>query len=344
MARAKRSHHGGRSIAKREQKFQRWILKGGPAKAAETARLHTVFTTTDRVPSEFLKIRQNQATVRKIILQKYPEDPKTLPILEIDNKNFQMNSCDQLKELEATPGLPVVPIIFKLFNEFIPRSVQRGIITRFDALMATKPRYLLRSRNPHSSKRALHVGSWECSMRRPSITAEAQHQKTTTITRLDNLLQYMKRHIFQKIVRAWCRDCPQLVCRSIRAHHRLQRCLKKAYKKRPTLDFGPAFFSIAMKDGSSEHVHLDFSDDIHTMTWIIPIGDWEGGEFCIPQLGIGIPLKPGQVLAIRTWLLAHCNAPITAGRRVVFTCFSEKTVLKHADLHILEKDGYIVFN
>ncbi len=53
-----------------------------------------VFTTTDCVPSEFLKIRQNQAMVQKIISQKYPEDPKTLPILEIDNKNFQMNSCD----------------------------------------------------------------------------------------------------------------------------------------------------------------------------------------------------------------------------------------------------------
>jgi hypothetical protein len=114
-----------------------------------------------------------------------------------------------------------------------------------------------------------------------------------------------------------------------RAYKRVMTMLAKELKKRPDLQFGGAFFTVAVKEGSSEVVHLDFNDDPNNISWVVPLGDWEGGEFCLPQLGIKIPIRPGQVLAAMTRILAHCSAPVK-GFRVILTLFAEKNLLNHA--------------
>ncbi len=75
------------------------------------------------------------------------------------------------------------------------------------------------------------------------------------------------------------------------------------------MDLGPVVFSVAMKEGSSEKVHLDFSDDYAYLSWVIAVGDWEGADFCAPQLGIRFPVCSGQMFAVRTRTLAHCSSP-----------------------------------
>ena len=98
---------------------------------------------------------------------------------------------------------------------------------------------------------------------------------------------------------------------------------------RPALEFGVAFFTIAVKEGSSELIHLDFNDDKEGISWIVPLGDWEGGEFCVPQLNLKIPIQSGQILGAMTRTLTHCSAPVK-GRRVILTLFADKTLLKHS--------------
>jgi hypothetical protein len=98
--------------------------------------------------------------------------------------------------------------------------------------------------------------------------------------------------------------------------------------ERPNLDFGGLFFTIAVKEGSSDRFHIDWNDNLQKYAIIFCAGDYEGGEFCVPQLGERIPLRPGSVIAVRTRLLAHCSAPLT-GRRLVFTCFTDSTMLEH---------------
>jgi hypothetical protein len=107
--------------------------------------------------------------------------------------------------------------------------------------------------------------------------------------------------------------------------------LAQAYAQRPALDFKGAFFTIAIKEGSSEIIHIDVNDFKHSITWVILVGDWDGGEFCAPQLGIKIPIRPGQLFAVMTGVVAHCSAPVTRGRRIACTGFSDKFILSHAD-------------
>lgn len=99
---------------------------------------------------------------------------------------------------------------------------------------------------------------------------------------------------------------------------------------REALDFLGPFFTVAVKEGSSEIIHVDVNDDKAIRTYIFCVGDWEGGELVLPQLGIKIPIHPGQVLAVMSDTLAHCSAPLK-GRRIVFTCFSDKFLMKHSD-------------
>ena len=59
----------------------------------------------------------------------------------------------------------------------------------------------------------------------------------------------------------------------------------------------------------------------------------EGLELCLPQLGIKIPIIPGQILTILTGMMVHFSVP-GEGFRVVFTCFSDKFLMKHSDEEI----------
>ncbi|KAJ7590420.1 hypothetical protein C8J56DRAFT_783981, partial [Mycena floridula] len=96
----------------------------------------------------------------------------------------------------------------------------------------------------------------------------------------------------------------------------------------PVLDFGPTFFTVTVKSGSSEILHLDMMDDAEDFTWIAVVGDFTGGYFYAPQFGICIPVFPGQILGGLTRWITHCSIPITSGRRVVYTLFSDKFIMQ----------------
>ena len=98
---------------------------------------------------------------------------------------------------------------------------------------------------------------------------------------------------------------------------------------RPAFDFLGAFFTIAIKEGSSEIVHIDWSDDPNSITWVWAVGDWVGAEFRAPQLGIEIDILPGKLFGVMARTIAHLAAPKISGRRLVFTCFTDAQVLNH---------------
>jgi len=100
----------------------------------------------------------------------------------------------------------------------------------------------------------------------------------------------------------------------------------------PALDFKGAFFTVAIKEGGSERVHIDWSDGRKTMTWVFAMGDWEGAEFVAPQIGVRVPLVAGHLFGVMSRTIAHFTTPIRSGRRVVFTCFTDQLLLAHTNL------------
>ncbi|KAG2366158.1 hypothetical protein BDR07DRAFT_1215322, partial [Suillus spraguei] len=83
----------------------------------------------------------------------------------------------------------------------------------------------------------------------------------------------------------------------------------------PALDFGGVFFTVAIKEGTSEIIHIDWNDCINSITWLIALGDWEGGYIVFPQDGImcRIPIRAGDAFGFMAHTLAHCTTPVTKG-------------------------------
>jgi hypothetical protein len=76
---------------------------------------------------------------------------------------------------------------------------------------------------------------------------------------------------------------------------------------------------------SSEIIYIDWNNNLHKFTLVFCIVK---GKFCGLQIGYHIPLQLSAVLAVRTWLLAHCATVVGYGRRLVFTYFTNRPLLE----------------
>ncbi|KAJ7082875.1 hypothetical protein B0H15DRAFT_785402, partial [Mycena belliarum] len=179
---------------------------------------------------------------------------------------------------------------------------------------------------------ALHIGSWSIFSSEPHITRDSLQKALKnpgpTLEAMDRMCTHIKQYVVPKLEALMRKYAPEQIRVQERIYRWVRACIGTELDMRPALDFGGLFFTIAVKEGSSERIHIDWNDNLHKYALIFCVGDYEGGEFCVPQLNMKVPLRPGSVIAARTRLLAHCSAPLS-GRRVVFTCFTDCTLLGH---------------
>jgi hypothetical protein len=206
----------------------------------------------------------------------------------------------------------------------------------------------LRPDPQRSSTMAWHLGTWSITATRPRITAESCHHNPMVAQAVDKFLRAVKKHIapvvnhllFLYAPQCWRRQqrCAVIFYTGLsltflfdRAVSRVRQLLRRQLGARPSFDFGGPFFTIAVKEGSSDVLHIDWNDDPNSITWTIPLGDWEGAELYCPQLKCRIPIKSGQIYGGLMRRTAHCSSPITNGRRIILTCFTDHWVLRHGD-------------
>ena len=94
----------------------------------------------------------------------------------------------------------------------------------------------------------------------------------------------------------------------------------------PELDFGGAFTTVAVMNGIGDIAHMDRNNA--GVTWLLPLGEFEGADTCFTQFGIGIPLKEGDALAFQANFLAHKASPLLRGDRLALTCFTDKNIMR----------------
>lgn len=94
----------------------------------------------------------------------------------------------------------------------------------------------------------------------------------------------------------------------------------------PELDFGGAFTTVAVTNGVGDIAHTDRNDA--GVTWLLPLGEFEGADTCFTQLTTRIPLKEGDALAFQANFLAHKASPLLRGDRLALTCFTDKNIMR----------------
>ncbi|KAG2110900.1 uncharacterized protein F5147DRAFT_574195 [Suillus discolor] len=217
------------------------------------------------------------------------------------------------------------------FEHLITAEEQHRLWFQWDQLLAAKPAHLLKCDKNRSASEAWHLGVWEITGKKPRLTSETASQMPEAIEAIDVLLRFIKTYIAPKISGVFQEHTPAQWEALCRAHNRVLNELGSQFNWCPNLDMGGAFFTVAAKEAGSGITHLDWNDDRAIFAFVFAVGDWEGNEFCALQLGIKIPIRPGQVLAVLAHVLAHFSAPVTKGRRIVFTCFTDKLLFHHSD-------------
>ncbi|KAJ3725175.1 hypothetical protein C8R42DRAFT_555831, partial [Lentinula raphanica] len=98
-----------------------------------------------------------------------------------------------------------------------------------------------------------------------------------------------------------------------RALKRVRTVLADEFERMPWLDFGGAFFAVAIKTGCSEKDHLDWSDDKQGLTWVSGVGEWEGADLRALETGFQYPLQPGEAILANMRQMVHSASPISSG-------------------------------
>ncbi|KAF8220630.1 hypothetical protein L208DRAFT_1332732 [Tricholoma matsutake] len=311
IGKKKFARRGTRSKKSQNARRQKYVDSGGPAQAQKVINNLTEVHHASHYPDDFVGTRKDSELVQRIISEEYPDTrhPEDYPVLpSIPNGILTIPMPESQRSLN--PQHPPY-LLLRLDSLLSPRK-QGIILCAWDQVQATSPRHLIKHEGVRSTTPAYHWGAWEVTASRPYITMESHRQTPEAILSIDNLLDMVKKHIVAKIIKVTKEYLPNQWIRQER--QRVLAWLGKELTDRPALDYGRAFFAIAVKEGTSEKIHIDWNDGKNTITWLGAVGDWEGAEFAMPQLGIIVPFRPGQVLGVMASVIAHFTTPQTSGR------------------------------
>ncbi|KAJ7328890.1 hypothetical protein DFH08DRAFT_751493 [Mycena albidolilacea] len=360
MGRTRRGHRSQERTKTRKTEY----LKPGGVHDQDQRKIRRL-TETIRVPTfpaEFLVSARNSKSVRKVIAEQYPTPVADLPCLGVSDDKVLIVPAPPLTEEQQglvgpaqmalynlkRPGTTsamvdflndVGPIPFLLLrcSNVLSPVIQARFCRAFDGFVAAKPSSL-HSEPTRSSKTAYHFGIWSLYLNEPMVTTDTRQptksvkEQAVLIPLIDRLLRLVQKHMMPRARRLILRYAPQQIEILSPVYERVKKVLAKELADRPVLDFGGLWFCVAVKEGCSEIIHLDFNDT-HTLVAIIWVvsrenSSWTGGEFSVPQLGGKIPFSGGQMIAARTRILAHCGAQIIGKGRIAFTCFSDSQLVE----------------
>ncbi|KJA16329.1 hypothetical protein HYPSUDRAFT_58275 [Hypholoma sublateritium FD-334 SS-4] len=316
---------GNRSSSYSKRRGTKWVAKKAHKSIEQkwSKKTTTIEVNGDSILG-FVRVKTDSNAVKHILETEFPDvNTATLPRAPETGKLQYV-----LKETEATPeGLP--PNLVMRFDNVIKPRINDLVVKAWDEVLNAGLTFPKADPN-RSATPALHLGAWSINQSKPIITAHsrAPAQSKEAEIAIDKFLKIINKYVAPMVTTFFKNEFPVQYGRQQRAHEHVSHKLREEFTKRPELDFGGAFFTVAVKEGSSERIHIDFNDDIKNVAFVVPFGDFTGADLCLPQLNTRVPISAGQVVAFDAKLLAHCSSPIISGRRIILTLFTDYVTLK----------------
>ncbi|KAF8327494.1 hypothetical protein F5887DRAFT_924784 [Amanita rubescens] len=167
--------------------------------------------------------------------------------------------------------------LFKKFGNVISQGQMRRLIKNWQCFVDTGVKPKGKRHDMRSTKPAFHLGVWRRYQKIPHITEDSNSEIDNVREASDAFLTALRNIVASKI--------------STYTENYAPRIWKE--QKKTALDFESAFTTVAVMEGSSDRVHVDAND--HGISWILPLGDWEGGRLVIPQLKMEVEVHAGQL-------------------------------------------------
>ncbi|GJN87062.1 hypothetical protein Rhopal_000006-T1 [Rhodotorula paludigena] len=120
----------------------------------------------------------------------------------------------------------------------------------------------------------------------------------------------------------------------VRLQPRAAKILLESTLSRAHIDPNCPFWvwsGVALLRNAEVDPHFDSNDARYGWIAETVAGDFSGGEMFLPQLGIVVPVRPGNVLLMRSGLLEHCVLPCT-GERCAVVAFRHESTMVHASM------------
>ncbi|KAF7426580.1 hypothetical protein PC9H_008949 [Pleurotus ostreatus] len=306
-----------RSKASKDAHLAKYLASASRAKAlkgleANTERQHIQFNDlATRLPS-------NAERLNRVIARNFPG---------LNAENLQpADSNHRLFFAEDTTGNPLAMRI----SNVISRTTAFRLENACRKLDSLGPKIHHREAN-RSATSALHLGIWETYAAHPRVSRDTIDQEPPVLDVIAKILRILQEDVAPKLGALLMEHYPAQWARQTTAYDRVRRELSQELAAMPWLDFGGAFFTVAIKVGSSEHWHVDRNDDRGgSIAWVVPVGEFTGGDFCSPQPPTRIAVRRGQVLGVQARRLIHCGLK-TTGVCHVFTLFTDGLLLKLAE-------------
>ncbi|KAI0312509.1 hypothetical protein OF83DRAFT_1086969 [Amylostereum chailletii] len=253
-----------------------------------------VLIAVEAFHDDFLKWPKDRETVIALVTRKYNHTADILPTVE---------SQTPVGILNPTPhGQKFLALLFvNIFKDHINNLM----IRLFDEFIDTNSVFFGAKYKGRFKTPALHLGVWQIYMSRLMITRESRDQAPEVIEKMDTFISAVKRFVVPKILSFLTQYLPEQAAQVKRAHAYICKELWREFAQRPALDLDEAFLVFAVKEGSSEIIHIDWNNFPDSLTSIVVFGDWTGGELCLPQLDKKFKLQHGQ-----SWFFSarqHCE-------------------------------------
>ncbi|KAK7019451.1 hypothetical protein VNI00_018061 [Paramarasmius palmivorus] len=289
--------------------------------AREKRKEETVVEDIVDYPTDFINFKRDGIAVRKHLQAHYNTDTDQLDMIPRDTSWFV-----PAVGVHGDSDKHTTHILGRI-NRVLSKETGRYLENSFRRMNEAGLKYPKAEPN-RSLNHAVHLGSWELYARTSRLSNDSIKQKPEVLRIMDEMLDTLKIHVFPRIAEFLKEYCPDDWERRQRAYTRVKGQLMSKLQARPALDYAGIAFCVAVKEGGSETLHVDFNDHRDSLTFMLSIGEYEGAEFCVPQLGVKVPYGPTDILWCRTRELAHCTAPFT-GKRLNFTIFCDDYLMRH---------------
>ncbi|KAF8325960.1 hypothetical protein F5887DRAFT_881134 [Amanita rubescens] len=213
--------------------------------------------------------------------------------------------------------------LVKQFGNIMSDAQMKELLTKWQAFIDTGARPKGKKHKTRSKTPAFHFSVWRRYKKSPFITRDTKSNNCDVRAASDAFLTLLRNHVASKIATFTEYYSPKVW--KVQSNIPAYLSLFVDTSSWSAIDFEGAFTTVAVLEGSSEKIHIDAND--HGITWILPLGEWTGGTFVIPQLEMEIDVYPGQLLGFSANILAHYCTPVTSGRRIVITMFTCRNIL-----------------
>lgn len=249
------------------------------------------------------------------------------------------------------------PYLVARFDQIVPLWRQEDLLHLFDAIVDAGA--IVHDKNhAHSATVSFHIGCWEKYEKGPYLTADTSDQSPLATQVIHAFMAYCSKHLAPLYARHMKEHFSQEFAQQQMYVSSLFRTnsfndtkilssannwvcwlmQKKLALYNGSFNFGGMFFTMAVKEGGSELIHLDWGDSKFTMALITSVGGL-AIYLCLPQLKVKILIYPSQVLAVATRVLTHFAARIESieidesipkKRRVVIVGFCDRDSIERS--------------